>query len=247
MPITTREELKQYCLRKLGEPVIKVNVADEQLDDRIEEALDYFYKHHEHGVERMFFVHTVTQQNIDDKFIDIDTIEPRIVEVSRLISASDGMDSNSFMNALYNYKKDVYAGLYSTSNAQDYYVAMQHLDTIERIFESGTEIDFNKNSRKLRILDNWQDMVAGETKLGFECMVRLDESSDTKLFEDTFVKNYATVLIKQQWGENLKKLRGVKLAGGVEIDGQSIYDEAIAEKKELEDDAGNIPLGMFFG
>lgn len=247
MAITTRTELKNYCLRSLGEPVLKINVADEQVEDRIDDAIQYYQEYHELGTEKMYHIYTITQNDIDNQYIDVDDIDSDIYAITRLIKVNDAYDVN-FMNSAYQYKLSLHKDLLYSGRTDDYYIAMQHLDIIERTFESGEVIDFNKNANKLRIITNWEEnFTADESKIAIESHDILDPQQNTKFYNDPELKQLCTQMIKRQWGENLKKMKGIQLAGGVELDGQSIYDEADAALKELKEKIEDRPMGFYIG
>lgn len=244
--IRTRDELKSYCLRKLGDPVIKINVADVQLDDRIDEALQYYHERHHLGSERAYYIHTITQEDIDNGYIDVETISTRIIDVTKLVSLENGLTSSSFMSSAYQYRLSIYDQVLSSTNAIDYYLGMQHLELINKIFEKGDEITFNKNSNKLKIHTKWSEVFeADESTIAFECWEYIDENDDNEAFSDEFLKEYATQLIKKQWGENLKLMKGIQLVGGIELDGQTIWDEADKRLEEMREEQDNFPLGVY--
>lgn len=246
MAVTTREELKSYCLRKLGEPVIKVNVANEQVEDRIDEALQFFKEMHILGSEKSYYIHVITQQDIDNKYINVNDISNKIISINKLVEVED--NSTSFMSNVYQYKLSIYDNVLTSKNAIDYYLGMSHLNLINRLFESGKVIEFNKNTNKLKIYVDWSEKFkAGESKIAFECFEYIDEITNADVYDDIFLKNLTTQLIKLQWGENLKKMKGMKLAGGIELDGQGIWDEANEAIKEIKDNASDYPLGLYIG
>lgn len=62
---SSRQELIDYCLRKLGAPVLEINLADEQIDDLVDDALQYFQERHFDGVERMYLKYKITEEDLN--------------------------------------------------------------------------------------------------------------------------------------------------------------------------------------
>lgn len=224
--LTSREDLKNYCLRNLGSPVVTVNVHDDQIDDRISEALSYFHKFHMDGVENKFYVHTITQDDIDNKFI---TLPAGVIDIVRLVETTD----DTFYHTL---KRRQALDLMRNGNANviDWYLLKENLDVIKYVFASGTQIRHSRVLNKVTMPLEFHKMVPGESIVVMEVYQSVGEVAG--VFNDIWIKEFTTQLIKRQWGTNLKKLKGVKMPGGIEIDGQSIYDEAEQEIEKLKEE-----------
>lgn len=228
---TTRQEFIDWCLRSLGHPVITINVDDEQVDDRVDEALEYWRTFHHDAVLKVYYPYEITQNVIDERAI---TVSNTFVGVTRLLplSSATGYTSNIFDMA-YQMRLNDYL-LYRTSNTLDVFLLNQYMTTLDQVFNGQTIIDFNKKINKVFPRWNWDtDAVLGNYVV-VEGLIYLDETAYPNIWKDRYLQALATAYIKRQWGSNLKKFEGVKLLGGMTYNGQQIYDEAIATAEKIE-------------
>lgn len=241
--IRSREELKQYALRALGAPVIEVNVADEQLEDRLDDAIEYYNMYHYDGVERMYLKHLITNTNMTNKYIQLPDDIRGITRVFSLNANS----SNSILNYETQFRMDMIANLHN-SNITDYQMTMNHLQMLDTLLSGQNQLRFNKNNGKLYIDMNW-DKLSPFHYIIVDCYQAIDPELETKMYDDVWLKAYVVAKFKMQWGQNLSKYNGVSLPGGVTIDGQSMYDTAVSELSALEQQAANESglLDMFIG
>jgi hypothetical protein len=241
--IRSREELKQYALRALGAPVIEVNVADEQLEDRLDDAIEYYNMYHYDGVERMYLKHLITSTNMTNKYIQLPDDIRGITRVFSLNANS----SNSILNYETQFRMDMIANLHN-SNITDYQMTMNHLQMLDTLLSGQNQLRFNKNNGKLYIDMNW-DKLSPFHYIIVDCYQAIDPELETKMYDDVWLKAYVVAKFKMQWGQNLSKYNGVSLPGGVTIDGQSMYDTAVSEISALEQQAANESglLDMFIG
>jgi hypothetical protein len=241
--IRSREELKQYALRALGAPVIEVNVADEQLEDRLDDAIAYYNMYHYDGVERMYLKHLITSTNMTNKYIQLPDDIRGITRVFSLNANS----SNSILNYETQFRMDMIANLHN-SNITDYQMTMNHLQMLDTLLSGQNQLRFNKNNGKLYIDMNW-DKLSPFHYIIVDCYQAIDPELETKMYDDVWLKAYVVAKFKMQWGQNLSKYNGVSLPGGVTIDGQSMYDTAVSEISALEQQAANESglLDMFIG
>jgi hypothetical protein len=241
--IRSREELKQYALRALGAPVIEVNVADEQLEDRLDDAIEYYNMYHYDGVERMYLKHLITDTNMTNKYIQLPDDIRGITRVFSLNANS----SNSILNYETQFRMDMIANLHN-SNITDYQMTMNHLQMLDTLLSGQNQLRFNKNNGKLYIDMNW-DKLSPFHYIIVDCYQAIDPELETKMYDDVWLKAYVVAKFKMQWGQNLSKYNGVSLPGGVTIDGQSMYDTAVSELSALEQQAANESglLDMFIG
>lgn len=241
--IRSREELKQYALRALGAPVIEVNVADEQLEDRLDDAIEYYNMYHYDGVERMYLKHLITDTNMTNKYIQLPDDIRGITRVFSLNANS----SNSILNYETQFRMDMIANLHN-SNITDYQMTMNHLQMLDTLLSGQNQLRFNKNNGKLYIDMNW-DKLSPFHYIIVDCYQAIDPELETKMYDDVWLKSYVIAKFKMQWGQNLSKYNGVSLPGGVTIDGQSMYDTAVSELSALEQQAANESglLDMFIG
>lgn len=232
---TSRSSLKDYCLRRLGFPVIELNLDDDQVEDRIDEALDLFRLYHVDAVEKTYLKHKVTAGDISNTYI---SVSEDIVGINKIFTLSatqvgpGGQMNFNIFDLTYQLRLNE---LYDFSSADYVYYALanQHLRTLEMLFIGDTPIRFNKYGGKLYIDSPWNRKLLVDTYFIAECYVVLPESN-TRFWNDTWLKKYTTTLIKEQWGSNLKKFSGVQLPGGITLNGQQIYDEAVKEREQLE-------------
>jgi hypothetical protein len=253
----SRQELIDYCLRQLGAPVLEINVAQEQLDDRLDDALQYFNERHFDGVEKMFLKYKITQEDIDrgrarggDKSVGIVTtyatsgigtfgweensnyipVPDAVIGIERVFKLDNRTITSNLFNVNYQlFLNDIY--WFSSTELLNYFVTKRYLEDIDWIVNPQRQIRFNKRQNRLYLDMSW-DTLKEDQYLIMECYRILDPTDFTKVYNDSFLKMYLTSLIKKQWGQNLIKFNGVKLPGGVELNGRQIYDDAV---KELED------------
>ena len=228
----TRDQLKDWCLRQLGFPVIEINVDDDQVDDRIDEAFQYYQQFHYDGVERTYLKHLITTTDITNQYI---TVADSIVGINRIFPAgSTNASVNMFdlryqmrLHELYDFTNTSYVG---------YVLTQQHIRTLDMLFTGEVPIRFNRHTNKLYIDQNWVsgNLSAGEYII-IEGFIIIDPESYTKVYNDMMLKRLATAYIKRQWGNNMKKFAGMQLPGGITMNGQQIFEEAVQEIKDLED------------
>lgn len=229
---TSRAEFKAYCLRKLGAPVLNINVDDDQVEDRIDEALKYYIDYHFDGSEKVYFKHQVTQEDKDNKYI---TIPENIIGVTRIFVIGDtSMRSGDMFSIRYQIAlNDLYS--LTTMSMVPYYLTMTNLGIIQEMLVGKQMIDFNRHTDRIYVRMDWEKISVGEYLL-FECYSALDYETYTDIWSDRWLQNYTTVLIKEQWGNNLTKFTGMQLPGGVQFNGEKILNDAVAERLRLENE-----------
>lgn len=231
MTPATREEFIAYCKRRIGGGKIKINVTDEQIDDRVDEALKYFADYHFDGTEKKYFKHQVT---LNDKANGYVTIPESIIGISNVMPIADMFVSNNFFNIRYQYMlyniNDI-----TSANITPYYIAKQYLELLEEIFVGKTMFRYNRHENKCYIDIDWNRIAVGQY-LVFEVYEALDPEVYTNLWGDRWLAHYACALIKRQWGDNLRKFVGVKLPGMIDFNGDKMYEDADAEIMRLEEE-----------
>ena len=226
----SRQQFKDYCLRKLGFPVIEINVDDDQVEDRIDEALSYFWDYHFDGNEKIYYKHQVTAADKQNKYI---ILPDNIIGAVSIFSIGDpAIRADDLFNIRYQIALNDLYTLTSVSMIP-YYMAMQHLATISELLVGKQPIRYNRLRNQLYIDMDWNNVVEGEFLL-VEAYQIVDPEEFTDAWGERWLQNYATALIKKQWGTNLKKFTGMQLPGGIQFNGQQIYDEADQEIKEFE-------------
>jgi len=238
--ITTRDAFTQYCLRRLGHPVIQINVDPDQIQDRIDDALQYWRDYHYDGTQQVYWVHTVTQNDINNRYLDcsqaVDSSNNvlEIVGINRIFPVTDSQSTVNMFDLRYQLRLNE---LYDFTSASyiNYTLTMQHLRTLELLFTGEVPIRFQRHMQRLYIDWAWGDMEAPVgTVVVSEAYANIDPNYYPLVWNDRWLKEYATALIKRDWGNNMKKFDNMQLPGGVTMNGQKVYDEAIQEINNLE-------------
>lgn len=226
----TREQLKDWCLRQLGAPVLDINVDDEQVEDAVDLAFQYYRDFHVDGVERWYISHQITDTDRTNKYI---TIPDNIIGITRIFPLGSTNASVNMFDLRYQLRLHELYDFTSTSYV-NYVLTQQHIRTLDMLFSGETPIRFNRHSNKLYIDWDWNTKIDVQEYVVIEGFIILDPDVFTKVYNDRLLKRLATAYIKKQWGNNMKKFSGMQLPGGITMNGQQIYNEAIQEIQELE-------------
>lgn len=232
---TSREEFKEYCLRKLGKPVIEINVDDDQVDDRIDEALRYYWDYHFDGSERVYYKHQITAQNKADKYIMLP--ENIIGAVSIFTIGDPSVRADDLFNIRYQIALNDLYTLTSVSMIP-YYMTMQHLGIIQELLVGKQPVRYNRHMNRLYVDTDWNTLKEGSFLIVDAYQV-IDPEIYTDAWADRWLQNYATAKIKYQWGTNLTKFTGMQLPGGVQFNGEKILGDAEAEIAKMENEMIN--------
>lgn len=245
MAITSRQKFTDYCLRKLGFPVIEINVDPDQVSDRVDDALQYFQDYHFDGLQKVYYIHTITQGDIDQRYLDLSNVTDNsnnateIVGVTRIFPLMDSQASVSMFDLRYQLRLNE---LYDFTSASyiNYTMTQQHLRMLEQLFVGETPIRYQRHMQKLFIDWGWgySDAPVGAIVI-VESYAIINPEVYGRVWDDRWLKRYATALVKRQWGENLKKFGNIQLPGGVVLNGDKIFEEAMEEIKDLETDMEN--------
>ncbi len=258
----SRQELIDYCLRRLGAPVLEINVDDDQIDDLVDDALQYFNERHFDGVERMYLKYKIDQKDIDrgsaknTNGVGIVTTTGTSTitgygsttfnwyETSNYIQVPDSVigienvfkfDTSSISGGMFSIKYQLFLNdLYYFNSVEllQYSMVKSYLSDFDFLLTTDKQLRFNKRQNRLYLDIDWGAQSAGNYLI-LDCYRILDPSTFTKVYNDSFLKRYLTALIKRQWGQNLIKFRGVKLPGGIELNGREIYEDAEREIDEI--------------
>ena len=227
---TSKAEFKEYCLRKLGKPVIEINVDDDQVDDRIDEALRYYYDYHFDGSEKVYYKHQVTSQDKANKYI---TLPENIIGAVSVFSIADpSIRSDDLFNIRYQIALNDLYTLTSVSMVP-YFMVMEHLSLITELLVGKQPIRYSRHKDRLHVDMDWNTIKEGEFLL-VEAYEVIDPNVWTDAWNDRWLQNYCTALIKRQWGSNLSKFSGLQLPGGVQFNGEKILDDAVNEILKME-------------
>lgn len=228
---TNREEFKDYCLRRLGAPLQYLPLDDDQVEDRIDDALEYFKDYHYDSTEKLFYKHQVTALDITNGYL---TIPEQIVEIIKVLPGGiGGVSGTTWMTPQYQITFDAVMNLGSAS-ILPYYIGMSHLAEINYMFDSTPTIQFRKHTNQLHInVKLGTDILEGQW-IAFEAFGYIDPEIYADVWGDRWLKRYASALIKKQWAENAKLFGGVQILGGVTLDAQTAWQEADSEITAIE-------------
>lgn len=231
MSIQSREEFIEYCLRSLGKPVINIDVHEDQLEDRISEALGKYAEYHFDGTEHVYLKHQVSAQDKINKYIEIpDNIVGAVKIFPLQGTATTGGDIFDVryqiaMSELYNL---------TTVSLVPYVMTMTRLNEMNELLVGQVPVRFNRRAGKL-----WLDMEWNKVPLGHYIVIEayqlVDPEEFADVWNDNWLKHYATALIKRQWGTNLSKFANMQLPGGIALNGREILQEAKSEIAELDE------------
>jgi len=230
----SRQTFIDYCLRSLGAPVVEINVDDDQVEDRVDEALQFYQTYHSDSIEKVYLKHLITQDDMDNGYIAINDL---VTDVVRVMPIRDTMSTNNLFDVKYQiHLNDVY-NLGFLGSLVDYEMTQQWLSLLDRIMDSDDKhISFERHKNQLRIDMDWDHEVAVGQYLVIECYRIIDPDTYTDVYNDYYLKKYATALIKQQWGQNLLKFEGMTMPGGVQFNGRQIYEDAQQDIEKLTEE-----------
>jgi hypothetical protein len=231
----SRDQLKEHCLRRLGKPVVDINVDDEQVEDRIDEALLYYRDYHFDGTERVFLKQQVTDE---DKTNGYFTLDNSIIGVTSVFDIGDAIQSSNLFNIRYQiHLNDLFD--FSSTTYVPYVTAMRHVEQLEEIFVGKKPIRFNRHINRLHIDMDWDDDVKTGNFVIIDAYKITDPDIYSDVWADRWLLTYTSALIKRQWGENLKKFEGLQMPGGLTFNGQKIWEESTEEIRRLEEEMIN--------
>jgi hypothetical protein len=240
-----REQLKQYCLRKLGAPVVEVNVDDFQIEDAIDDTLQLFHEFHNDGCETAYIAYQITQADITRQYIEL---PDDIMSVTRTINAGHNLRGGVF-SPLHQYHVNQ-AFFMSKQSLIDYDIAMHHIGLFEKLFVVEPSIEFVKYANQLKMpTTNWAEFEVGQYVM-IEAYKAVNPTDFPKVYQDRWVKAYAVECLKETWGQNMRKFEGIQLPGGVTMSGKDMLDEGKEAKKELFAELRSFyeePMDFFVG
>lgn len=243
---SSRQGLIDYCLRRLGHPVIEINIDEDQVEDRIDDAFQFYREYHYDAVERVYLKYQITSEDMTNRYIPLND---NIVGVDRILPFSNRSTGINIFDIRYQILINDLYSLMSTDLIYYSQVKTQ-IELINQLLVGVKPVRFNRHMNRLYIDMDWEADVDVGSFIIVECFRILDPDTFTDVYNDRFLKQYATALIKRQWGENMKKFQGVQLPGGVLLNGQQIFDEAVEELARLEQEMQSrfeLPPDMFVG
>lgn len=245
---TTRQELIDYALRRLGAPVIEINIDEDQLEDRIDDALQFYQEYHSDATMRVYLKHQITAADITNKYI---SLNDNILNVKRVFPIGDSQSSINMFSVKYQlHLNDIYDLSY-IGDLMYYEMVQQYVSLLDmKLNGSGEHIRWNRHMNQLHLDVNWETDIKVGDYIIVEAMRIVDPSTYTEVYNDMFLKQYATALIKQQWGSNLIKFEGMQLPGGVTLNGRQIFDDATEEISQIREQMQSnyeMPVDFYVG
>jgi hypothetical protein len=241
MQVQNRTDFTNYCLRRLGAPVIEINVDPDQVQDRIDDALQYWQDYHYDGIQKCYWIKQIDSTDIANQYLDCSNAvdsnnnSVQIIGISRIFPYTDSQANVNMFDLRYQLRLNE---LYDFTSASyvNFTLTQQHLRSLELMFTGEIPIRFNRHMQRLYIDQAWgnEEAPAGEIIVA-EAYAIINPDEYNKVWDDRWLKLYATALIKKQWGNNLAKFSGLQLPGGVKLDGQKIQEDADAEIKYLQE------------
>lgn len=250
MAITGRDEFIDYIKRSLGDPVIEINVEEQQMEDRVDEALAYWREFHSDAVHRTYIKHLVTAADISNKYI---TVQSDALHIIKMFSVGSSTSSaRNFFDIKYQMHLNDIADIHTYIGDLAYYEQMQqYLSLLDQRLTGSPQVNFARRQNRLYIRGDIEDKDIQEGDyIILEAYVYIDESTFNQVWEDIWLKEYSVALVKRQWGSNLMKFEGMQLPGGVQINGRQIYEDAINEIAQLRERIRleyELPADFFVG
>lgn len=229
---TTRATLQEYCLRALGSPVIEINVDDDQIEDRTDDALQFYQEFHSDAVIRTYLKHELTAADITNNYI---TVSDNVTAVLQMLQGGQSSGSSLFDMGYHMRLNDVFMTRGMATQIQSYEQSLQHLSLIESRLNSVEQLRFSRHMNRLHMDEGFGDLGAGAFII-IEAYSIIDPATYADVYNDLYLKKYLTALIKRQWGANMMKFEGFQLPGGITMNGRQMFDDAIEELKELEEE-----------
>jgi hypothetical protein len=223
---TSRAEFIRYTREMLGEPVIRLELADRQCENLVDDALQLFREYHYDATVRTFYKVQVDQTILDNKYLEC---PDNVISVVRIVSCTES-NLNLFDIRYQLRLQDFYN--FSNVSMQHYYITMEKLALLDWLLNPQPTIQFTRYENKIHLNLDWETRAKIGDFLVFEVYQALDET--TKIWQDRWLKRYAVALFKRQWASNIKKFANIQTLGGVPLNGQILYDEAVQEITELE-------------
>jgi len=279
---SSRSELADYCKRQLGAPVLEINIADEQVEDIMDDAIQFFQERHFDGVSQSFLKYKISQDDIDrglanmrgtsgDKTTGITTetatteivgvsttftfyensnylqVPPEIIGVTKIFhyDGANTITNNMFSVKYQLFLNDIY--FWGATEMLTYAMTKTYLEDINFLLTTQKQIRFNQRMDRLYLDIDWGGVTVGDYFV-IDCFRALNPADYARVYNDSFLKRYTVALMKRQWGQNLLKFQGVKLPGGVELNGRQIYDDAEKDLEIIREQMSNMyempPLDM---
>jgi len=228
----SRESLINYCMRSLGAPVIEINVDEDQVEDRIDEAIQFYQEYHSDAVVRVYRKHIVTTDDVTNQYI---TLPNSLLFVNRIFPFNSSSGSGMFSIDYQIHLNDIF-DLKGHGSLLNYTMLKQHMSLMDQQINGMQQLStFSRHQNRLYVEADWSDKISAGEYIIIEGYETVDPDAFNDVYNDRFLKKYATALIKRQWGLNLIKFEGMQLPGGVTLNGRQIYDDATQDIEKIEE------------
>ncbi|MFZ9728654.1 MAG: hypothetical protein ACO3CD_06530 [Candidatus Nanopelagicaceae bacterium] len=256
---STRQGLIDYCKRQLGAPVLQINIDDDQVSDIIDDAIQFYHEHHFDGLERMYLKHQITADDVT-RFTSSDEtnttpapdaaawenrnnfleVPDHVIGIQNVFGVSSnwvrndlfGLSNQYFLMDIFSFSSGFAFGNFDMTN---YYMIRQYFETLDMVVNTGNLVQYRFTKRQDRLfIDIDVSRLEEGNYLLIDCWRAVDPDTFTQVYNDSFLKRYATALMKRQWGANLIKYNNVQLPGGITLNGRQIWEDGNNEVKELE-------------
>jgi len=234
----TRDELAEYCLRALGAPVIEINIDEDQIEDRLDEAIQFYQEYHSDAVVRTFIKHQVTQETLNTRIIEL---PDSVLSVTRIMGLSGAGGNRGEFNIgdllIENSLTAITPGSSGIGGGiVDYEMTKQYIGLMDTILNGhGQQVSYSRHKNTIKVHDDINNNTEVGNYIIIECYQTVNPNSYPEVYNDMALKELLTLLLKKQWGANLIKFEGMQLPGGVTINGRPIYDDAVTDLKELKE------------
>ena len=229
---TTRGTLQDYCLRNLGAPVIEINVDEDQIEDRTDDALQFYQEFHSDGTIREYLKHELTAADITNSYI---TVADSVMSVTRMLKINATTGNSLFDMGYHMRMNDIFMLQGLSTQMQTYEQAQQKLSLIDHRLNSEEHVRFSRHMNRIHVDEGFDDLLAGNFVV-LEVVSVIDPGTYGDVYNDLYLKKYLTALLKRQWGANMMKFDGFQLPGGITLNGRQMFEDAIEEIKELEEE-----------
>lgn len=229
----SRSTLVNYCLRNLGSPVVQINIDPDQIEDRVDEAIQFYQEYHSDAIYRDFFKHELTQTDVDNEYI---TIPDSILTVVRILPFTYENSSVNMFDARYQMALNDMYNLGFSGNLANYVHVQKYINTVDMMINGTPQVEFSRHQNRLYLNVDFDRYINVGEYLIVEAYRIVDPEQNANVYNDMFLKRYLTALLKRNWGNNLKKFDGIELPGGITMNGQQIFDEANEEIRQIEEE-----------
>ena len=229
---TTRALLQDYCLRNLGAPVIEINVDEDQVEDRTDDALQFYQEFNSDGIIREYLKHEITATDITNSYI---TVADSVTSVVRMLKINASSGSSLFDMGYHMRMNDIFMLQGLGTQLQTYEQAQQKLSLVDHRLNSEEHIRFSRHMNRVHMDEGFGGLIAGEF-IVLEVYSIIDPGTFADVYNDLYLKKYLTALIKRQWGSNMMKFDGFQLPGGITMNGRQMFEDAVEEIAGLEEE-----------